>query len=261
MLSYVDIKNKTKLKKNCFQSFNSPRHIIKDYHSKPSHNADGCQKHGIISYSTHVFTELHLSGTSFPCRYSRSYLVDPEDFDNLETWVTAYELELKEFKNVYREVMLVLSVSMYVVGTVNRLIYFSLKIDDYKPVPYNVCNLITRGYIVVPELPKIGYQPMASGVGFDSLNNQYKMSQILSNALGYGNEVEVFIMGSDGWRVNSTNIPYVSEMNRFHVLLNECIHWVANSTVDDGQQCVTTRDYGERETWVMKEYGVLGSCG
>ncbi|KAF9591449.1 hypothetical protein IFM89_004147 [Coptis chinensis] len=130
------------------------------------------------------------------------------------------------------------------------------------------------------------------------------ISRLVISISGYskcGNEVEVFNLGSDSWRLISTNIPYVDYMNWSHALLNGCLHWIASSTVNDKfatvilslnvsteefsiiqmpsninglefscyyeltvlreHLCVTFPDSMgyNGETWVMNEYGKLGS--
>ncbi|KAF9591447.1 hypothetical protein IFM89_004145 [Coptis chinensis] len=246
------------------------------------------------------FTQLHFTRTTpIPCaafiggRYSQSYVTDPECFLNSKKRVTAYDLELKEFKDNFR-VPNGSWICFDVVGTVNGLICFS-EMGNYCSSPYYICNPITLDYVILPRSPMICYGHMASGFGFDSVSNQYKVFRILRS-----NEVEVFTLGSDCWRPIRTNTSFIRSMNRSHALLNGCIHWVADSRVD-GKACtvilslnVATEEFSiiqmpsisngfkrsssyelmvlgerlcvslcdtraDRETWVMKEYGKLGS--
>ncbi|KAL5714876.1 hypothetical protein ACHQM5_016778 [Ranunculus cassubicifolius] len=205
------------------------------------------------------FAEIHFAKyrDSFPCaiflsRYRTSYLIDPECLSKYETTATAYDLNLKDFRQNF-------TISngwncFDVVGTVNGLVCFSPERGDHEPAAYYIVNPITRDHVLLPKSPKVELEPLGSGFGFDSLTKEYKLVRILRNPLigawiekkygnkkcqvedvnevpmKYVNEVEIYTLGSGSWREShlSINIPglVITGMKIGCVLLNGCLHWV-----------------------------------
>ncbi|KAF9610631.1 hypothetical protein IFM89_023706 [Coptis chinensis] len=153
-----------------------------------------------------------------------SYLIDPEHFVNHENSATAYHLQLKDVKNFFGTRYL------EVVGTVNGLVCFSPYRYAYQPLPYYICNPITRDYLIPPTSPMVDYRPLGNGFGFDSLHNEYKVIRILRESCWKTTgdmAAEVFTLGSDSWREITTNVPFINFMEPCNVLVNGCLHWVA----------------------------------
>ncbi|KAF9609949.1 hypothetical protein IFM89_019352 [Coptis chinensis] len=118
------------------------------------------------------FADIYFarSRTSLPCvvffsRYLPSYLIDPISLGNYETSATAHNLKLKGFKENFR--IKCGWVCFEVVGTVNGLICYCPESCDYEPVPYYICNPITRDYLMPPTSLKKDIVPIGSGFGFD----------------------------------------------------------------------------------------------
>ncbi|KAF9612210.1 hypothetical protein IFM89_038632 [Coptis chinensis] len=184
------------------------------------------------------FAQVHFASNRLQCfafrdRYRKFYMIDNECFDNFETQVRAYNLEFNEFKENFKAPRFVKQYE--VVGSVNGLICFAPARENIYQTSksrYYICNPITGYYLMLPKSPKNHIRPIASGFGFDSLNNVYKVLRILSDSSENVSEVEVYTFGSDCWRVVALNVPYISDMNLSNVHVNNCLYWVACTSIE-----------------------------
>lgn len=143
--------------------------------------------------------------------------------------------------------------------------------------------------------PPSDTEPVAIGFGFDHSRNDYKVVRVLRQSSENGNKIEVYTLGSTTWRETETNVEYLITTSLCNVLLNGAIHWIAHKSYTSfsvvilafhvaseefsifelplilnrnvlgfrllgGRLCVTVGAiFGEREIWVMKDYGDDGS--
>ncbi|KAL5717805.1 hypothetical protein ACHQM5_010769 [Ranunculus cassubicifolius] len=178
------------------------------------------------------------------------------------------------------------------VGSVNGMLCFFLKQSN----SYYICNPITREYIIISNsLQNNAETIIASGFGFDLVNNEYKVIRILRDHSRKGNKIEIYTLGLSNWREMETNVAYVMKTQSSNVLLNGCLHWVAylsytqhsmvilrfdmateefsivqmpiymnlvvkGLTVLRGCLCVILGSiFGDKEIWVLEDYGDEGS--
>ncbi|KAL5720559.1 hypothetical protein ACHQM5_013223 [Ranunculus cassubicifolius] len=228
------------------------------------------------------FAQLHFSRfkDDFPCaifptRYCSSYLIDPESLSKFETFAIACDLNLKEFRENF-------TISngwncFEIVGTVNGLVCFSPERYTYKPAPYYVVNPITREYVLIPKSPKIDVNPRASGFGFDSINNEYKIIRILPNTSKVRSEdeyetedEEIYTLGSGIWREIqlTTNVPSltISGMNQSNVLVHGCLHWRPQVKIESKYYdtilafCMASEEFNLIEMPPLSEEGGMIGC-
>ncbi|XP_026453048.1 F-box protein At3g07870-like [Papaver somniferum] len=100
-----------------------------------------------------------------------------------------------------------------------------------------ICNPITKEYVTLPKLEKenvTGWkQCLLTGFGYHPVTNEYK---VISINLPNSAEVEVYTLGSDGWRnVGKFKGRPGSFLDRLGVFANGALHWV-----DAGKQAIVT---------------------
>ncbi|KAF9609945.1 hypothetical protein IFM89_019348 [Coptis chinensis] len=220
------------------------------------------------------FADIYFAScTSPPCviffdRYLPSYLIDPIRLRNYETSATAYDLQLKGFKENFR--IKCGWICFELVGTVNGLICFSPESHDYESAPYYICNPITRDYLMPPTSPKKHIDPIASGFGFDSLNNEYKLLRILRNFSEDGNEVEIFNLANLKTTKDDKCIVILSfnvAIEDFNLIELPPLRNIRGRGLIDfefmvlGEHLCVIEDasWCEKEVWMMKDYGVHSS--
>ncbi|KAF9618143.1 hypothetical protein IFM89_000259, partial [Coptis chinensis] len=194
----------------------------------------------------------HYTAFSNPCAAfiscnHKSYLIDPECFRNLKRQATAYKLHLKKLKKNFRAPNL--WTRFEVVGTVNGLICFSPEKFDY------ICNPITRDYVVAPKSPMIHSTHIGSGFGFDALHNQYKVFRLhyARHSSESGHIVQIYMV------ILSLNVATEKfSIIQLPSLVNDRLSCYELMVLGE-HLCVTVPDFLGRGTWVMKEYGQLGS--
>ncbi|KAF9609927.1 hypothetical protein IFM89_019330 [Coptis chinensis] len=178
----------------------------------------------------------------FDCWWGGFSLLDNES--STETLATSYEIKFTDFLGYSLPFS---KFNSRVVGMVNGLICF----DHYNlcvirnptsehRLTFYIFNPIMGDYIRLPLSPMHSRMDLsengASGFGFDSLNNEYKVVWIYRNPLEYTNDVEVYTLGSDKWRVITSNVPYISGIRKSCVLFKNSLHWVAYIR---GKPCTT----------------------
>ncbi|KAF9590076.1 hypothetical protein IFM89_030388 [Coptis chinensis] len=190
-----------------------------------------------------TFTKLYFDKNRSLCLCradpSDCYLLETGCVSNFQKSAKTYKYKLKEFsknftvsathKTALKDSTLEFPLHrpyFQVVGTVNGLICFAPMREFYSPVPYYICNPITRDYIMPLVSPKIDILPIGSGFGFNALNNEYKLLRILPTPSQNVNVVQVLTLGSDVWREILADIPYVRKMNG-STLLKGFLHWEA----------------------------------
>ncbi|OVA12934.1 hypothetical protein BVC80_117g14 [Macleaya cordata] len=132
-------------------------------------------------------------------------------------------------------------------STVPRLICFSIPHHGLVDDPINICNPITREYVILPsfnieEEYKVYRKKnrsyrlqgrIVSGFGYHPSTKEYKVVRIYFDGNQFFGRVQVYtIGGGSGWR-DKGEIPYsfpyyYSESPPQGILANGSLHWVDN---------------------------------
>ncbi|KAF9603548.1 hypothetical protein IFM89_037029 [Coptis chinensis] len=109
--------------------------------------------------------------------------------------------------------------------------------------------------------PKVYEEPMASGFGFDSVNDDYKIVRILRNIVRRGNDVEVYSLSSGKWKEVPINVPRITGMEFGVISLPTGSRFnIDGLMVLEERLCILASKFcTDKEIWVMKDYGVTTS--
>ncbi|KAF9602566.1 hypothetical protein IFM89_029865 [Coptis chinensis] len=153
------------------------------------------------------------------------YLVDHQVFDNHQVSTVPYSLELCDSVRLFR---------YQVISSVNGLICYCdyFLCDPCIHESYYSCNPITQEHILLPEPPKNkNCSIVFSRFGFDSINDKYKVIQILQHS-DYKYEAQIYTLGSGRWR-KLKSPPSDVLVCPPNVFVNGYLHWLGEDCLEN----------------------------